>query len=98
MCVCLDNITIFAYAQNSDIAKEGAFYNDQRFTALSNAGFRMFLGFASTGDTWSVVTDSYVRYGRILLTPQNIKYHPDWFNEAFDSTVLDPNRPKISQY
>lgn len=94
----LPNVNIFVYAQNSDIAKEGAFYNDQRFTALSNAGFSMFLGFASTGDTWSVVTDSYVRHGRILLTPQNIKYHPDWFGGAFDATVLDPNRPKISQY
>lgn len=94
----LPNVNIFVYAQNSDIAKAGAFYNDQRFTALSNAGFSMFLGFATDGDAWNVVTDSYIRQSRLLLTPQNIKYHSAWFDDVIDASVLDPNRPKIPQY
>ena len=93
----LPDVKIFAYAQNSDIAAEGAFYNDQRFAALSKAGFSIFLGFCNNGTPWSVVTDSYVRQGRIALAPYAIKYHADWFGGALDESVLDTNRGKIPQ-
>lgn len=92
----LDNITIFAYAQNSDIAAENSLYNDERLTPLMDAGFRIFLGFSAGGNPWSVMSDGYVRQGRILLSPTNIKYHPDWFGGIFDSNViLDASRGEI---
>ena len=93
----LPDVKIFAYAQNSDIAGEGAFYNDQRYTAMANAGFSIFLGFCNNGTPWSVITDSYVRQGRITLAPYSIKYHSDWFGGTLDESVLDPNRTKIPQ-
>lgn len=92
----LENISIFAYAQNSDIADENTLYNDERFTPLTNAGFRIFLGFSASGNTWSVMSDSYVRQGRILLSPTNIHYHADWFGGLLDaSQILDSARGQI---
>lgn len=92
----LGDVKIFAFAQNSDIADEGAFYNSEKYTVLANAGFSIFLGFSANGNTWSVSTDSYVRQGRILLSPTNIQYHPDWFNNALPaSEILDPERGNI---
>ena len=92
----LDNITIFAYAQNSDIAQENTLYNDERLTPLTDAGFRIFLGFSAGGNTWSVMSDSYVRQGRILLSPTNIKYHGEWFGGIFSpDTILDASRGEI---
>ena len=92
----LDNITIFAYAQNSDIAQENTLYNDERLTPLTDAGFRIFLGFSAGGNTWSVMSDSYVRQGRILLSPTNIKYHGEWFGGIFNpDTILDASRGEI---
>lgn len=91
----LPDVKIFAYAQNSDIASEGSFYNDQRFTILSNAGFEVFLGFSNNGKPWTVITDSYVRQGRTTLSPSAIKYHADWFGGLLDDSVLDPNRGEI---
>ena len=93
----LPDVKIFAYAQNSDIASEGSFYNDQRFTILSDAGFSIFLGFSNSGKSWSVITDSYVRHGRITLSPSAIKYHSEWFGGLLDDSLLDPSRGSIPQ-
>lgn len=92
----LPDINIFVFAQNSDIAKEDGFYNDRRFTLLNDAGFEIFLGFCSSDTPWAVVTDYYVRQGRILLTPQNIMHHPERFGGILSSEeILDANRGEI---
>lgn len=91
----LPNVKIFAFAQNSDIAGEDSFYNDQRFTVLSNAGFSIFLGFSNNGKSWSVITDTYVRQGRITLSPSAIYHHADWFGGVLDSSLLDSGRGNI---
>ncbi len=92
----LPEVTIFAFAQNSDVGPEDAYYNDQRYSLLNDAGFNIFLGFSATGKTWSVISDSYVRQGRILLSPTAIAHHSSWFNNIFDAQqILDPNRGEI---
>lgn len=92
----LPEVTIFAYAQNSDVGPENSYYNDQRYALLNDAGFRIFLGFSATGNTWSVISDSYVRQGRVLLSPNTIAHHASWFGNIFDAGhILDPNRGDI---
>lgn len=92
----LPDVKIFAFAQNKDIAAEGTQYTDAKYNMLANAGFKIFLGYCATEKTWTVITDQYVRQGRILLTPQAIAHHPERFNNLLDATqILDSSRPEI---
>lgn len=88
----LGTLDILVYAQNSDISSDEA-YSGEKFTTLTNAGFRYFLGFCKDGKQKTLVADSYVRQGRILVTGGNLTGHSDWFTPYFDaSSVLDEAR------
>ena len=89
----IPHINIFVFAKNSDITSESLPYSDDRFSLLSNAGFQIYLGFSESGRTWSSITENYIRQGRIMLSPDNISSHSDWFTDFFGTTqILDSNR------
>lgn len=91
----LGNIDILAYAQISDISGQGV-YSGEKYDALTNAGFRYFLGFCNNGAPWADATENYFRQARILVTGSNMAYHADWFEGIFDpDAVLSTSRGTI---
>ncbi len=93
----LGMIDLFVYSRDGDIAQPNTPYSDEKFQALSSAGYRVFLGFCPDGTGWFMNGGSYVRMGRVLLTPGNLVNHPDWFTGVIDSTlILDPSRGDIT--
>ncbi len=91
----LGKVDILAYAQMTDISKETA-YSGEKYEELKEMGFRYFLGFCEGSQTWTTVTDNYVRQGRILVSGTNMAYHSDWFANLFvPSAVLDTARGNI---
>ena len=87
----LGDIDVLVFAQNSDISAQGA-YSGDKYNLLMDTGFRYFLGFCDTGKSWSLVSDNYVRQGRLLVGGANIAQHTDWFSGMFDANVLDSAR------
>ena len=89
----LGEVDIFVYAKNSDINIPSAIYSGEKFNKLSSMGFKYFIGFCEAGTPWHIVTDSYVRQGRIMVTGHNLLANPEWFNGMFDApSIVDPNR------
>ncbi len=87
----LDN---FVFARNSDISESTAPYSDEKFTTLQGAGFTRYLGFSTEATSWFTSDDGYMRLGRTLVTGNDLKIHPDWFEGIFDASVVrDPARP-----
>lgn len=77
------------YAQKSDIT-DSLIYSGEKFDVLANAGFKYYLGFCSDGIPWTIVDDTYVRQGRILVTGDSLSSNSGWFAGLFDaSAVLD---------
>ena len=65
-------------------------YSGTKFETLQSSGFRYYLGFCTDGDPWAVITEDYVRHGRILVTGANMEHNRQWFDGLFDpETVLD---------
>lgn len=92
----LGSLDTFVFAMNSDISNEATMYSGEKFNALMDLGFKYYLGFCETGSPWLLMTDSYVRQGRILVNGYNMTHNPQWFAGVFDaSTVLDPTRGAI---
>lgn len=90
----LGDVDILVYARNSDISDSSAPYSGEKINTLLDAGFTKFLGFCNEGMPWLTEQDEYMRLGRILVTGENMKKTPDWFEGIFDvATVLDPTRP-----
>ncbi len=93
----LGEIDILAFAQVSDVESNGE-YTSEKFTTLYDAGFRYFLGFCEDGQPWALVSDTYVRQARILVSGANMKHNADWFTNIFDpALVLDSIRGEIPQ-
>lgn len=93
----LGDTQVLTYAQMGDIAGKGS-YSGEKYTALQKFGFRYYLGFCEDGKPWTIITNDYVRQGRIMVSGANIAYHSDWFNGMFKaSTVLDQTRGTIPQ-
>lgn len=89
----LGDIDILVYAKGSDIAAPSSLYEGEKYTALRDAGFKFFIGFCDTVNPWQMVTDSYVRQGRLLVTGNNLQNAPELFNGIFDvGSVLDNTR------
>ena len=85
----LGAVDTMVFAQKSDISNS-TYYSGDKFATLQNAGFRYYLGFCTDGGSWAVVTDDYVRHGRILVTGSNMEHQSQWFDGLFDpQTVLD---------
>lgn len=86
----LGNTEILVLARNSDIAEADTVYSGEKYQILYDAGFRQYIGFTTGTQNWSVITDDYVRMGRVMVTGTNLKEHADWFSSVFDAaTVLD---------
>ena len=94
----LGDVSIFVYAQSSDIADQDSDYSGDKYTALQSAGFRIFVSNASDGKSWISLKDSYVRQGRVLVSGSTMAYNSDWFTGMFDAkSVLDTNRGNVPQ-
>lgn len=89
----LGEVDIFVFAKTSDINVPSAIYSGEKFNKLSSMGFKYFIGFCETGTPWHIVTDSYVRQGRIMVTGNSLKANTDWYTGLFDAgSVIDPTR------
>lgn len=94
----LGDVSIFVFAQSSDIADKESDYSGDKYTALQNAGFRIFVGNASDGKTWISLKDSYVRQGRVQVSGTTMAYNSDWFTGMFDAkAILDTSRGDVPQ-
>jgi len=94
----LGSVDTFVFAKNSDISNTGTMYSGDKFQALMNLGFRYYLGFCDTGTPWQVLTDGYVRQGRLMVTGTNLAHNPQWFEGIFDATaILDSSRGAVPQ-
>ena len=94
----LGDVSIFVYAQSSDISDQDSDYSGDKYTALQGAGFRIFVSNASDGKSWISLKDSYVRQGRVLVSGSTMAYNSDWFTGMFDAkSVLDTNRGNVPQ-
>lgn len=83
---------IFVFAQQSDIATDKAQYSSEKFNALKAEGFVLFFGFSTDGKPWRTLGDNQARLGRILVTADNLKNNPAWFEGILDPAyVLSPD-------
>lgn len=90
----LNQVDTLVFSRN-DIGENGS-YSGDKFSTLYGAGFRYYVGFCSTGDSWATVSNDYVRQGRILVSGSNMAYHSEWFEGMFDSkAILDTTRGDI---
>lgn len=90
----LNQVDTLVFSRN-DIGENGS-YSGDKFDTLYGAGFRYYVGFCSTGDSWATVSNDYVRQGRILVSGSNMAYHSEWFEGMFDSkAILDTTRGDI---
>ena len=93
----LGELDTLVYAQNSDIAPQGA-YSGEKYDMLKAAGFTQFIGFAENGNPWADLQADYVRQGRIMVTGTNVAYNAQWFAAMFDGeNVLDIARGEVPQ-
>ncbi len=89
----LGEVDMLVYARNSDIGETGTVYSGDKIEKLLSSGFRYFLGFCDQGTPWQVRTNQYARQGRLMVTGNNIKSHPNWFTGMFDTaTILESSR------
>lgn len=83
----LEGIDIFVFAQMSDLTTN-IVYTGEKFNYLKSSGFNYYIGFSDNGKPFTFVADNYVRQSRIMVTATNMKTHPDWFQNMFDSAGI----------
>lgn len=89
----LGDVDTFVFAKNSDINNSATMYTGEKFNALMNLGFKYYIGFCDAGTPWQMVSDTYVRQGRLVVSGDNLKNNGQWFTDLFDAeSVLDPDR------
>lgn len=87
----IPDVDIFVYAKNSQLL--GDDYSSPKYTALKDAGFKVFLGFNSKAELWAQMNADYVRADRILVTGSSLTKNKDWYSGLFNpKTILDPAR------
>lgn len=88
----LGMLDIMIFAQNSDI-NTGMLYTGEKYEYLKSIGYDYFLGFGTEGDSFTFISDEYVRQGRLLVNGKNLADNPNWFSGIFDTEdLLDPAR------
>lgn len=88
----LGSLDVIVFAQESDI-NNGMLYSGEKYDYLKSIGFNYFLGLSSEGNSFTFISEEYVRQGRLLVNGRNLKENAAWFNSIFDTTdLLDPAR------
>ena len=88
----IGNLDTFVFAQNSDI-NTGILYSGEKYDYLKSLGFNNFMGFCTDGDSFTFISEEYVRQGRVLVSGENMIYNEKWFTGIFDpAAVLDEAR------
>ena len=93
----LGDVDIFVYPYGDDIYESmTATYEGEKYDALYNAGFRIFVGMDNTTAASAQVTDTYFRQTRRWVTGAKMAYASDSFTDLFDaSTVLSTQRGDV---
>jgi len=87
----LGETDILVYPTGGDI-KGREPYGGSKYDALRGYGFRYFVG-VENGGTWGMITGDYARQMRTVVTADNLKSNPEWYEDLFDaSAVLSPER------
>ena len=88
----LGTLDIMVFAQDSDI-NNGMLYSGEKYDYLKSVGFNYFLGYCGDGDSFTFVSEEYVRQGRLLVNGTNLTQNAAWFNGIFDTDgILDAAR------
>ena len=88
----IGNLDTFVFAQNSDI-NSGILYSGEKYDYLKSLGFNTFMGFCTDGDSFTFISEEYVRQGRILVSGENMIHNDHWFTNIFNpAEVLDEAR------
>ena len=91
----LGQFNIFTFAQNNDITTD-PLYSGAKYDTLYENGFRYYIGFSTDGKSWTTITDTYVRQGRIMVTGSNLAHKSEWFISMFDAeSVLNADRGNV---
>lgn len=89
----LEQVDIFVFVKDGDIAAPGTAYSDEKYSALAVQGFAYYVGYNDNGAPWLTFGDIYLRQGRLEVTADAIKNNADWFSGVFDAaTVLETGR------
>ena len=87
----LGETDILVYPTGGDIKGREA-YGGAKYDALHGYGFRYFTG-VENGIEWGMITGDYARQMRTVVTAENLKSNPEWYEGLFDAAaVLDPER------
>ena len=87
----LPDLEIFVFAKNSQFNSND--FASAKYAALKQAGFKIFLGINSKGESWCKTGESYLRLDRVLVTGSNLNDKRDWFTGLFNpQTIQDPAR------
>lgn len=84
----LGSVDTFVFALDSDIAPTTEAYTGSKFEALTNAGFRYFIGFCDDSDPWMTIEGSYVRQGRITVNGNKLISDPGLYEDIFDAVSI----------
>ncbi len=87
----LPDLEIFVFAKNSQFS--GNDFASAKYGVLKEAGFKIFLGMNSKGESWCQTGESYLRLDRVMVTGSNLNDKRDWFTGLFNpQTIQDPAR------
>ncbi len=89
----LGSADVLFYPKGSDIAPIGKEYNSEKYYALSNAGFRIFVGYCEGSAPWALLSSGYVRQGRLVITGTGLEAEPALYEDYFHAnSVIDSAR------
>lgn len=83
----LGTLDVMVFAQDSDI-NNGMLYSGEKYDYLKSVGFNYFLGYCADGDSFTFISEEYVRQGRLLVNGTNLTQNATWFNGIFDTEGL----------
>ena len=87
----LGETDILVYPPGGDINGREA-YEGGKYDALHEFGFRYFVG-TGNGESWGMTSSTYARQLRTVVTADNLKSNPEWYEGLFDAAaVLSPER------
>lgn len=89
----LGKTDIFFLSMGVDIADLDSTYSGDKFEAMKDAGYEIFVGRETAMTSWFQLGQNYFRQTRRWITGENMQTHPEYFADLFDSTAIrDTNR------